>query len=200
MIGDARFRMPSIEGVMIDQQLKEYFGSVGNAISKAVEDLASKINDASRIMVPTGSGMRPLSDVMSEDRAQPGDLILTTASRAVALRRVGWVICDGKNGTPDTFGAVPVGAADSTNPGIEIVGANPITSGGPIDGAGAEMLDTLVEDDDPVYSLEGEPPDGCEPEGTPVAPSKHHHEHNHFHGVDILTYMKTFSVIVMMKL
>lgn len=196
MIGDARFRMPSIEGVDLsdETQLKEYFGSLGNAIAKTLQQLTMKMNDPSLILV----GTRPLDQVMAETGWQSGDLKCTTASRAVALRQQGWVFCDGRNGTAASIGAVPLGAPDSTNPNVIVPGTNPITTGGPLDGAGNPKANTDIESQLPETVIEAED-DACK-EWVAVAVADHTHPFDHFHEVDILAYMATFTVIWMMKL
>lgn len=180
--------MPSVEGVEMPDPLKEYFGSVGNAIRKALEGLALKTNDPTLIMVPGPSGMRPLERAMSQERSVSGDLRATLASNVSARRRDGWVLCDGRNGTPDTLGAIALGALEASNPGVTIIGEDPIETSG----ATPDTTEAAEEGPMNVY-------DGCSGGGN-VAVADHTHPHPHTHTVDIAANAKSFTVVWMMKL
>ena len=190
MIGDVRFQMPSMEGADTQEWpsgLREYLGSVGNAIAKGFQALAAKMNDPSLIMVPGGSGLRPLSDVMREDRWRPGDLKPTLASRADALRQAGWVHVDGDNGTPDSIDAFVIGGAEAADPADEVVGAASVTTSSPTPGVTDGENQAAIN----VW-------DGCQ--GVDVADDQHTHNYDHTHTAGVAAGVKSFTVIWMMKL
>ncbi len=207
MIGDARFRMPSLPPGF-PPEIGDYLASVGNAIARAIQGLGQKVNDPQLIIVPTASGMRPLGEVTKESGARPGDLRATVASRAEATKWPGWKICDGRNGTPDSFDAFVIGSSEGDDGGASIAGGFGTSGPSPDDTAlpVPDETDGLDDPDQMVLIIEGAE-DGCvDNKATLVADSVHSHGMNeHVHDMSDHIHLlggllKSFGVIWMMKL
>jgi len=209
MIGDAKFRMPPIDGDLADPgQMMDYLGSLGNALDSAFRAIAEKMNNPQQIIVPSSSGMRSLSDAMDQVQWKSGDIKASIGRRDNVLRQDGWVPLNGRNGTPDSYDAFIVGSAEATNAGVGVDGGDdtgvpvPSGTGGPV------PTDTQVENEAPISVIAAF--DGCvdveNGADTTAAPAAHTHpmsSHAHdmsSHVHEVNGSLKTFSVIWMMKL
>lgn len=205
MIGDARFRMPPVEGDLSGPgEVVEYMASVGNALASAFRGIIEKMNNPQEIMVPSDDGVRPLSDVSREGGWRSGDIKASVGRRSSVLRQLGWVVCNGRNGTPDTYDAIVVGAPEATNAGTEVSGGGDSGVAVPSDTTGPVPADTEAENEVPVSVLAAD--DGCGGVSTQAADDEHTHPmSSHVHDMsshvhDISGTVKAFHVIWMMKL
>lgn len=205
MIGDAKFRLPAIPA-NIPTEIADYFGSVGNVIAKAFQDLSIKLNDPQFIMVPMSSGgMRSLAEAIKEGSFRSGDLKPSVASRGEVTRQAGWVICNGRNGTPDSFDAFVVGSAEVDNGGEIVAGG--LATGGPSPTDTDVPVPDMTDPGDTTVQVIETIVDGCADNQTVlVSADDHVHGMNdHVHDMNDHTHLvagsvKSFAVIWMMKL
>jgi hypothetical protein len=203
MIGDNRWRMPPIEGDLAGEgELVEYLGSLGEALAAAFMAL-NKMNDPQEMMVPTSSGLRPLSVAMKETGWQSGDIKPSLASRSNVMRQQGWVPVNGKNGTPNSYGALAIGAAEATDAAVEILGSDntgipvPANTAGPVPG-------TTLGNDTSANVIQANT-DACSADFFVAADGHVHSMDSHVHDMmghvhDVAASVTSFSVIWMMKL
>ena len=167
--------------------VRNTFVETWNWIREIAETVRREGNNPKYIVLDGG---RTLYEAMRNDRFKSGDLIATVSTKASALRRSGWVFCNGRNGTPDSIDAFAIGGAVAADPGLEVVGSSSVTSGGPTPTDTANAVATI-----PVAKT-----DGCGDNDRLVNTTHNHDMNSHTHGVAVIAGVKSFTVVWMMKL
>jgi len=184
---DINFQPPSLHGLDFakPEDVREGFTQLSEALADALRMVREQANNPQYIRVDGG---RTLAEVMRMDRAKPGDVMMTVSQRVNALKRDGWVLCDGRNGTPKSVGALVLGAAVADNPGTSVVAPGSAFTGQPKEDTSTDVGDS------PVIVLDG----ACIPSVAMAADHKHPMPHHHL--IELASGTTSFTVVFLMKL